>query len=261
MELKKSYWLSSPIASFQEAITVAIDTSRGIEKDMMFEIYEPDRTWNTKDQVVTVPGGHVGFAKAIKVGSDSSQLQVLRRWQSFHPGSWVVEHPNSIFALQINSNLPSTNSYFNCGCYFNARALYQFDWGFGVQAIRVTDSESKDDWGFGFAGFAIWRFSDHYKFDTGIKVGLDLDIPFRRDDNGEMVTTTLFSTHLGLISEILISSRTDLVLFAGYRLGVKSHHWQFSDEEDSIPGYWEDQPPKVDNSGIMFSAGLKFYLF
>ena len=139
-----------------------------------------------------VQGGNVGFATVVETKEDSTNLQIVRQWQSHHSGSWIVENPNSLFALQLTLN-PPINSYFNCGVQFHAASMHWFDFGLGLQFIRLTDSYDDNDWGFGFSGFGIWRFLNSAKFNTGVKLGLALDIPFRKDDDDQTVNAGLFS--------------------------------------------------------------------
>jgi hypothetical protein len=138
---------------------------------------------------------------------------------------------------------------------------YRFDFGLGINIGQVTDSFNDNNFAFGLSGFGLWRFLNHSTFDLGANLGLDLDIPFRKDDDGRTVNTALFSTQLGIIGEIVLSKRSDLFLNVGYRFALKTSKWEYSEDDTTFPAYWENGVPEVDISGIILAVGYKYYLF
>ncbi len=257
-DLKRIYWMSFDIKSKENGkIRVITDTTRIIKRGMLFEIVEPDRMRTTDDEEYTIPGGIVGFATSI----DSSHFKILRQWRDMGEGSWVVEHPDRIHALQLRIVPPITQGYLNCGLYFQMAPLHNIDYGLGVQFSRVTDSTNKNDYGFGLAGSGLWRFLNGARTDFGARLGVDMDVLFRKDDNGEVVNTVLFSAQVGFLSEIPFSPKMDFVVSAGYRFGLKTDSWEYSVDEETFPAYWEAGVPKVDNSGFVFSVGFKYLMF
>jgi hypothetical protein len=261
-ELKSIYWFSADILTTKNGMTgLPFGTSFGIKKGMMFELIEPDRIWTFDDEEILVPGGSAAIAAVVDTSADSSGLRILRQWRVRYPGGWAVEYPASIFALGLNFIPPSTESYTNLGIYLHVGAIHDFDWGFGMHIIRVTDSFGDDDFGFGLGGFGIYRFLNTSKIDLGGKLGVDLDIPYRKDDDGQTVNTVLFSAYMGVVGEFLLSKKIDFVISAGYRFSTKSDKWEYSEDEETFPAYWEKDAPEVDNSGFMLSVGFKYLLF
>lgn len=261
-ELKKSYWFSAEIGSTENGkITLPLGTSVGIEKGMIFDLIEPDRIWTVDDEKFFEPGGIVGFASVVDTASDSSRLQILHEWQDHYPGSWAVEHPTSIFALQLYFTPPSINSYINFGLQLHTRPIHRFDGGIGMHILRLTDSFRDKDFGLGFSGFGIWKFFNMPRLILGGKLGVDIDIPFRKDDDGTVVHTALLSAHAGIVAEFPSLPKSDFILCAGYRFGLKADGWQYSRDDENLPAYWENGSPEVDNSGFMWSLGYKYFLF
>jgi hypothetical protein len=260
-ELERIYWFSADVIKTKKGMMgIAFGTNSKIKKGLIFELVEPDRIWKLDDEEVMVPGSYAAIVTVVDASADSSGFRILRQWRDVYPGSWAVEHPKSIFALGLNLMPPATDAYTNLGIYFHAGAVHDFDWGIGMQIMRVTDSFGDDDYGFGFDAFAMWRFLNTTKIDFGSKMGMDFDIPFRKDDDERMVHTLLFSAHIGIVGEFLLSQQVDFVINAGYRFGVKSGKWEYSEDEESYPAYWEKGSPKVDNSGLMLSVGFKYFL-
>ena len=260
-ELKWFYWLAAGITqregNFRE---LPIGTKRRIRKNELFEIIEPDRSIDTEDGELIIIGGPVALAAVVDTAKERSRLRILRQWQDDYPGSWAVEYPKMVHALQFVYTPPVTQSYTRYGIQFNGRPLRSLDWGFGAQIIKVVDSFDDNDYGFGFGGFGLYRFFNMTKLDLGAKIGFDLDIPFREDDDEQLVSTALLSTHVGVVAEFLISAKCDLVLMAGYRFGLKSSEWSYSEEDESYDAYWDDVAPEVDNSGFTISVGTRLLL-
>ncbi len=261
-ELKRIYWYSTDIDSVENnRFRLALGSKNGITRGMAFEIMEPDREWIVGERLTTVPGGRAGFARVTGVKEDSSRLRILRQWRQLYPGSWAVEQDFSVHALQLNIVPPVAGDYINFGALVCADPIGRFDWGLGMQFMRVTDTRWEDDYGFGFGAFGLWRFLNGPRYDLGLRLGLDLDLPFKKDDTGEIVNTVLFSSYLGLMFEFPVSQRSDFFLMGGYRFGFGADEWSFSEEEESLPAWWEESPPRVDNTGALVSFGFKYYFF
>lgn len=131
---------------------IPLGTNARVEKGLFFERIEPDRIWELDDEEFLVPGSSAAIATVMDTSVDSSGFKILRQWRDIYPGSWAVEHPAPIFAWGLNFSPPSTDSYSSLGICFHFAPLHRFDFGFGMQIIKVTDSYEEDDYGFGFSG-------------------------------------------------------------------------------------------------------------
>ena len=261
-ELKRFYWFSADVDSIKgENIIIPLGSKYGIKKGQIFEIVEPEREWTTDEEEWISQPKTVGFVSVIDTSKEGSTVKVLRKWDNFYEGSWVVEHFNPIFALELNCIPPVSNRYFNLGLLFHAKPLQKYDFGGGIQFIRVADSYGDDNYGFGFTGFGTWRFLNKPRLNFGGTTGANLDIPFKRDNYGTTVLTSLFSFNLGFLTEIAINKSIDFVINTGYRYAIDSDAWTYSEDDESYPAVWENDAPKVDNSGFMISFGFKYFLF
>ena len=261
MELKKIYWLSSELELSKEGKnTIKLGTKQGILKEMIFEISEPETIWTEDSTEYIVPAGRIGYASIVDTSSDSSTLKIIRQWQDCYPDCWVTEFPYSIHAIQLNCITPSVENFFSLGISFQARSIQKIDCGLGMQFIRLTDSSNENDYGVGFSCFGLWRFLMCTKFNIAGKIGVNFDVPFKKDDYNQTVNTIIFSTQIGLNAEIPISPGSDFVIGLGYRWGTKSSTWQYSVEEETFDAYWLKEPPVVNNTGIILSFRYK-YLF
>lgn len=260
-ELKWFYWLAAEITERHDNLReLPIGADMMIRKNELFEIIEPDRAIETDEGELIIIGGPVALAAVVDTAKDNSHLKILRQWRDDYPGSWAVEHPKKVFALQLSYIPPVTDAYTHFALHYNNSPLRSLDWGFGVQFIKVVDTFNDNDYGFGFGGFGIYRFLNLARLNLGAKIGCDLDIPFRNDDDDQTVSTALLSSNIGIVAEFLISAKVDLVLMAGYRFGLKSKEWSYSEDEESYDAYWENEAPEVDNSGFTISVGTRFLL-
>jgi len=262
MELKKIYWLYADIETTTKGkLKLPFGTNYGVVKGALFELVEPERIWEDEDGEYIVPGGCVGFASVVDTASDSSSLKIIRQWQSFYPGSWMVNFFDHIDALELNFVAPSTDYYFSFGIHYFVRPMQSFDWGFGMRFMQIGDSYGDKNSGVGFSGFGMWRFINKARFDLDSKFGINIDIPFKRDDNKEMVNTTIISAQVEVVLETPLTKNIDFVFSAGYRFGAKASKWEYTSDDELLSAYWENDPPVIDNTGIILSSGFKYYFF
>jgi len=261
-ELKRIYWLSSDVDSIiDDKLTIPLGTDQGLKKGLIFDLVVPERIWASCNEESISQPKTVGFMSVIDTSSESSALKLFRQWDNLFEGSWVVEHFKPSYALELFCVPPITNRYFNLGINCHARPFQSLNFGGGCQFIRVTDSFGDDDYGVGFSGFGIWRCIDKPRMNIGGKLGANLDVPFKKDDIGSTVLAALFSFNVGILAEITINMRFDVVFNAGYRFAIKTDKWIYSEDDESYPAVWEDKAPFVDNSGLFFSLGFHYLLF
>ena len=261
-EFRRIYWFSADIIKTKKGKQgIPYGTTSGIKKGLIFELVEPDQVWELDEETVLVPGSSAAIATVADTSADSSSFRILRQWRDIYPGSWAVEPAKPIYALEFAFIPPATDAYTNFGIQFHVRPMHDFDWGMGMQIMRTTDSFGDDDYGFGFDVFGLWRFINTPKINFGGKVGLDFDIPFRKDDDGQIVHTLLFSAPICFVGEFLLSQKVDFVFNIGYRFSAKSDNWEFTEDEENYKAYWDESAPKLDNAGLMLSMGFKYFLF
>jgi len=260
-ELKKCYWLSAGIESSGSGKpAIPLGSYDGLEPGMVFEIMAADRWIAGTRGERFVEGGPAGLAVIADTTAGSSTLHTVRQWRNWSAGSWVLEHFDPLYALQFRIAAPSVPEYTACGFFLQWFPLNRMDWGLGIQIIRVTDTRSRDDYGFGFSGFGLYRFFRNGRIRYGFLAGCDIDIPFRKDDDDFMVSAFLLSAYSGINAEYTLSRKWDLVFTLGYRLGLETASWEYSMDDERYPAWWDGEAPSVNNTGIFFSAGLKLII-
>lgn len=261
-ELKRIYWLSAEADSIaNDRLTIPLGTEHGIKRGFAFELVVPERILMAYGEEWISQPKSVGLMSVIDTSKESSTLKLVRQWDVPFEGSWVVEHFSPSYALELYYVPPITNRFFSLGINYHARPFHSLDFGGGCQFIRLTDSFGEDDYGVGFSGFGIWRYVRTPTMNIGGRLSLNLDIPFRRDAVGLVVFTPLFSLTVGILAEMPVNKRFDIVTQAGYRLAISSNKWTYSEGDESYPAVWEAEAPVVDHSGLYFSVGLHYLLF
>jgi hypothetical protein len=93
------------------------------------------------------------------------------------------------------------------------------------------------------------------------KMSIDIDLPFKKDDDGETVTMPVLSGSLGISCSLMLLKKSDIEINFGYRLSTKSSNWTYNVDDTQYDAFWYDAPPVVDLSGFYFTVGYKFILF
>ena len=93
------------------------------------------------------------------------------------------------------------------------------------------------------------------------KIGIDLDLPFKKDDDDKTGTAPVFSGTLGISCSFMLIKKSDFELNLGYRLSTKSSSWTYSEDKAEYDAFWYGAPPVVDLSGFYFTVGYKYLMY
>lgn len=262
IELKILFLLSSEVTFLADNYGKISLTGKYIEPGMYFELIEPDRAEQVGNEIQIINGKRAGIAVVTDTLAQHSLIQYVRKWKPRSPGFWAIEYNYPIFALQVNYQPPSRFSYQRLDFQFNFTPLKKFDSGGGFHLFKIEDDRDHEVGGFGLYGFMLWRILYSNNFTIGTKFGFDLDFPIRKDDAGNVVTLAIPSIFTSINTEFLISEKVDLVLNVGYRLAEPANSWEYTVEDDeSVPAYWVSHYPKVNNTGLILSLGLRYLIF
>ncbi len=262
LELERIYGPAADVLSARDGhLVVGMGKNQGVQKNDWVEIVEPDRIISREEDTYLRDGGVVGLASVYHLMDDSCRLRVVRQWSEHQPGSWALQRRGPLFAINICVTPSLFVDYDQYAVQFSGAAERSSDWGGGFHFIRIRDSQSHNDYGIGFSGFTLWRFHNGRRCNWGIKGAFDFDIPFRKDDDNNIVSSVLFSFHFGLVNELVLSRTNDLLFLVGYRHGFKNSQWDYSAGEETFPAYWQGHAPIVNNSGFFISVGYRWLVF
>ena len=117
-------------------------------------------------------------------------------------------------------------------------------------------------------GFDLREFTGRFKYARYLNRGAELGFAAAINAvEGSGLTKEaleyagLFSGSLGFHSEFLLSAKTDFVCELGYRFGIKTDNWVYSDDEEDGDPYWLEKAPELNNTGFVLSLGIKYHLF
>jgi hypothetical protein len=233
----------------------------GITGNTLFEIIEPDRINTTGDENVTTPGKSVALVSVRSVSDTVNRSVIIRQWGAIEQGDYAYEFPNSIQGIQLYFLPKFPGDYLYIGGQYHYSPLGDWDFGIGMHYLSVTDSYNENDNGLGFSAFGSRKLFTLTALTVYAKVGANLDILFKDDDVGMLVTTAVLSGSLGLTCNLMISKKADIEINLGYRFSTKSSDWTYSAREEEFDAFWYDDPPVVDLAGFYFSVGYKFIIF
>ena len=262
LELQRIYGLCADLTATQgNTIRIPMGQSVGIYPNMNFSLISPERPRDRQQGREWQPAGTSGFARVTAAGDSTSVMQIRRQWRELPAGSFILPYTQPIFSIYLHLQPPLFGSYSQYGLFIAGTPLTDWDWGFGVNVIQVKDSFDDHDLGFGMGFFTRYRLGGSRRVDCGIKLGGDLDIPFRKDLEGASVNTLLLSAQAAWTAEMVISYRVNMVMSTGYRISTKASSWSYSDEDETYGARWHAEAPEVSNSGFYFSLGFRYCLF
>jgi hypothetical protein len=186
---------------------------------------------------------------------------MIRQWSPIGTGFYAYEFDQNIYGIQIYFLPKFPGDYMYIGGQFHLNPLGSWDFGGGMHYLAVTDSYDEIDHGLGFSIFGSIKLITLTTLTIHAKIGTNLDIPFKKDDDGWTVNTAIFSQSLGISCILIFTKKSDIEINLGYRLSTKSSLWTYSENEEEFDAYWVDDPPVVDLRGFYFTFGYKFILF
>lgn len=232
----------------------------GLRKEMLVEIVQPTEIKVVDGEERLSPGKTVGLAYVENLDDSSNTSRLLREWDVIEPGYYARESYKHIQGVQVFYLPKLAGEYTYIGAQYHFSPLGLWDFGGGLHYSAIVDSYEETDHGFGLNAFGARRLFVLPNTLVYAKLGLNLDIPFKTDDDGQEVMTALFSGSLGLSFSYMLSKMSDFELNLGYRLSAKASDWQYNEEETEYDAYWEGDPPVVDVNGFYISVGYKFII-
>jgi len=261
-EVRLLYQLVSEVIAVDGVdLDLRLGSNLGITGNTLFEIIEPDRVIMTDDEEVTTPGKSVGLVCVQSVSDSVNRSVIIRQWGAIEPGDYAYEFNNRIQGIQIYFLPKFPGDYLHIGGQYHFSPLGTWDFGGGMHYLSVTDSYNENDNGLGFSIFGSRKLITLTTLTVYAKTGVNIDIPFKEDDDGMTVTTAVFSGSLGLSCNLMISKKADIEVNLSYRFSTKSSDWTYSESEEEFEAFWYDEPPVVDLSGFYFTVGYKFLLY
>jgi hypothetical protein len=261
-EVRLIYQLISEVVAVDGVdLDLRLGSDLGITGNTLFEIVQPGEVKMVKNEEIITPGRRVGLACVQSVTDSSNKSYLLRQWDVIEAGFFANEFYEHIHGVQLFYLPKFPGDYTYIGIQYHYSPLSAWDFGGGAHYSLVSDSYNETNHGFGLRAFGARRFFTFPGLLVYAKLGLNLDIPFKQDNDGQTVTTGVFSGSLALTLSLMLSKSSDIELNFGYRLSTKSSEWTFTDEDTEIEAYWDEEPPVIDISGFYFTVGYKFIIF
>ncbi len=261
-EVRMIYQLVSEVVAVDGVdLDLRLGSNLGITGNTLFEIIEPDRVKMAGDEEIIYPGKPAGLACVQSVGDTINRSLVIRQWSTIEPGYYAYEFNNKIHGIQLYFLPEFLGDYMYIGGQFHYSPLSVWDFGGGIHYIYVTDSYDEKDHGFGLGLFGSRKLLTVTTLAVHAKMSIDIDLPFKKDDDGETVTMPVLSGSLGISCSLMLLKKSDIEINIGYRLSTKSSNWTYNVDDTEYDAFWFDAPPVVELSGIYFTVGYKFILF
>ncbi len=260
-EMRMIYQLVSEVTRIDGVdLDLYIGSNLGISNNTLFEIIEPEMIEKTGDEDLIYPGESVGLACVQSVRDTLNRSLVIRQWSSIEPGFYAYEFTKNIHGIQFYYIPGFPGDYMSIGGQYHHNPLGDWDVGGGICYINVTDSYNETNHGLGFGVFGSRRLWTTTSLTIRANIDLNLNIPFKEDDDNQTVSTGVFSGSLGISASFMLTKISDIEVNLAYRVSTHSSTWTYSKKEE-YDAFWYDEPPVVDISGFYMSLGYKLILF
>jgi len=261
-EVRMIYQLVSDVITVDGVdLDLRIGSNLGVTNNTLFEIIEPNQIKIAGDEEITSPGESAGLVCVQSVDDTVNRSLIIRQWKVMEPGYYANEFNKNIHGLQVFFLPKFPGDYMYIGGQFHYSPLGSWDYGIGIHYAALRDSYNGTNHGIGFGIFGSYRLFTFTAVMIHAKIGFDLNIPFKEDDDGTTVTTAVLSQTLAISSSFMLTKKSDVEINIGYRLSTRSSSWSYSENEEEYDAYWDGAPPEVDLSGLYFTIGFKFIFF
>ncbi|MFQ6677312.1 MAG: hypothetical protein ACE5D0_03235 [Fidelibacterota bacterium] len=264
--LRQLYTITSEVLDVDGSdVTLYLGLDMGVKRGTVYEISRLDKKKTLRNREVIIPGRSVGLVRLDRISGDASTGTVIRKWGHVKKGYKAVEmiHPPFISPGLYFTNNIERGTFDRGGVFFQIKpfSLWSFNGFFGGGTI--IDSHNRTDGMFTIGGGLIYRFLYTPKFNLGGTIDFPLSFVFRNDDAGHNVSTLLFSSQIGLQTEIMLNRKMDIVFRAGVSGPGVYGNWQYSEGEgedsESFDAEWNELgEPTLDASGLYFNISLRF---
>jgi len=262
LELERIYGIAADVTYHADnKLTVALGKNDWVEQNDLLILIAPEQPADRTEPQAWQPAGPAGFARVIGAGDSLSLIKIIRQWRPLPAGSFVLPYRKPLFSFSLLAQPPLFTAYAQYGLYLQTSPLEDLDGSVGVHLIRTKDSSDRQDWGVGFSLSGRGRLWESRRLDTGLEIGMGMDLPMRKDDQGAVVSTMLLFAQTLLTTEIVLSYKMNLLVGVGYRWSTYSTHWTYSEDEQNYAAFWNREAPEAGRKGLIVSFGFKYCLF
>lgn len=265
--LRELYLLTSEVLEVRgNEVLLLLGSELGVKPGTLFEISTPATKRTYKDREVVIPGRSVGYVRVVDLSPQANRGRILRKWEAIQPGYQAVEKTGFIFSSELALHFGSQPSQFQVSFAGSMAPLRTLSGRVHFNLGTITDSRERSDFNFGFGLGLMYKLLATPAVSLQSVLTLPLDLVFRSDDNGKVVTKPLFAPRLGLELTLMRGPRRDLVLAVNYILASASAPWKYTEEKDGEPvsheAYWDSfLEPEIKPQGLYFSIGFRFFSF
>ncbi len=265
--LRELYLLTSEVLEVRgNEVLLLLGSELGVKPGTLFEISTPATKRTYRDREIVIPGRSVGYVRVVDLSPQANRGRILRKWDAIQPGYQAVEKTGFIFSKELTLHSGSQPSQFQVGFAGTIAPFRTFSGRLHFNLGTITDSWDRSDFDFGFGVGLIYKLLATPAVSFQSVLTLPLDLVFRPDDNGKVVTKPVFAPRLGLELTLMRGPTRDLVVAVNYILSSASAPWKYTEEKNGEPisheAHWDSSPePAIQPQGLYVSIGFRFLSF
>lgn len=274
INLKNLYQLSSEVLEIQgNDVTLFLGKNMGVNAGTIFEIISRDEKKTVRDREIIIPGKSIGLVEVESVSIDASKGRILRKWDKIEPGYQAHEITDEIITGGISGIYGSFPSNFRLRLFGSINPFKRSGGAVYGDIGVVKDSRDDHDIQFGLGLDLNYRLIRTSPFSMGIILSLPFDFHMRLDDGDicnevNSVVLPVFSPRVGMQSEIMLNSNTDIVVRGEFVISSIKGDWFYtttsedSDESKNYAATWDNRgTPEIDYQSWVLSVGIRSTFF
>ena len=264
-ELRAFYRLGTEVLAVNgDELLLPLGSELGLRRGMLFSIIQPDRTETYAGRTITVPGEAVGYARIRAIGEEAGRATVVRQWGNILPGYQAAERIRPLVAGRVEL-LPAPGRGKNTfGFAATLAAAGPLDVGLGLGYAQHEDSRGKTNGGVNLSVSGGLRRPFSRRVQLLMKTGFEVAFLMRNDDADHLAFTAAPALTIGAELELLASPHRDWILGLGYRLGVPTNQWFYTesdgDSDKTKSAVWIGDAPEINPTGLFLTLGARFIL-
>jgi len=264
-KLRAFYRLGTEVLAVNGSeLLLPLGSELGLRRGMLFRIIQPDRTETYAGRTISVPGEAVGYARVRAIGEEAGRATVVRQWENILPGYQATERIRPLVAGRVEL-LPAPGggkSTFGLTAAFAVAG--SVDIGLGLGYAQHEDSRGKTNGGINLSISGGLRRPFIGRVQLLMKTGLEVAFLMRDDDADHLAFTAAPALTIGAELELLAAPHRDWILGVGYRLGVPTDQWFYTendgDSDKTKSAVWIGDAPEINPTGLFLTLGARFIL-
>lgn len=266
LKMRSMFTLTSQVVEItNREVTLFLGSDMGVKRGTLFEISSLDEKREFRGREISMPGRSVALVRVVDLSPDANRAIILRKWGNIKPGFKATEKIYSLPAGMIQFYYGSDQGDITLRFKGIFKPFNKVNYWAGFQLGQVKDNRNDLDFMLGIPFGLTYNLIHTPAFSLGGSFSFPFNLVFRRDDKDHLVTAFYLDPRVGLESTIMINPKRDWFIGLEYVFSAETSGWTWTETKDDTPkthgADWTSTVPRIEPSGLYFTAGIRFLAF